>query len=185
MKSNQLMEILMITNEKIVKFLGDKNYDAVIQACETIIYHYLHRTNFWTIFENERDDLVQEGRLAIYKCALTYDGRSKFTTYVHNAVRNAIYNYVKRMKLFDNINMVELLPEVYNNSDDDTAITQLYEMIMNDLLNDSHSDILHAYFIEEFSQQDIADRMKLSQQWVGTLVNNFKKSMEVKYGIQV
>jgi predicted DNA-binding protein YlxM (UPF0122 family) len=89
------------------------------------------------------------------------------------------------MKLFDNINMVELLPEVYNNSDDDTAITQLYEMIMNDLLNDSHNDILHAYFVEEFSQQDIANKMKLSQQWVGTIVNNFKKAMEVKYGIQV
>jgi predicted DNA-binding protein YlxM (UPF0122 family) len=89
------------------------------------------------------------------------------------------------MKLFDNINVVELLPEVYNNSDDDTAITQLYEMIMNDLLNDSHSDILNAYFVEEFSQQDIADKMKLSQQWVGTIVNNFKKAMEVKYGIQV
>ena len=123
--------------------------------------------------------------MAIYKCALTYDGRSKFTTYVHNAIRNSVYNYVKRMKLFDNINMVELLPEVYNNSDDDTAITQLYEMIMNDLLNDSHSDILNAYFVEEFSQQDIANKMKLSQQWVGTIVNNFKKAMEVKYGIQV
>ena len=175
----------MITNENIVKLLEDKNYDAVIEATETIIYHYLHRTTFWSIFPNERDDLVQEGRLAIYKCALTYDGRNKFTTYVHNAVRNAIYNYVKRMKLFDNINMVELLPDVYNISDDsdDTAMTKLYEMLMNDLLNDKHSDILHAYFVEEYSQQEIADKMNLSQQWVGTIVNTFKKDMREKYGI--
>lgn len=175
----------MITNEMIVKLLDDKNYDAVIEATETIVYHYLHRTGFWTTFPNERDDLVQEGRLAIYKCALTFDGRNKFTTYVHNAVRNAIYNYVKRMKLYDNLNVVELPIDVYNNSDDDTAITQLYEMIMNDLLNDKHSDILHAYFVEEFSQQDIADKMNLSQQWVGTIINNFKKEMGDKYGIQI
>jgi RNA polymerase sigma factor (sigma-70 family) len=174
----------MITNEAITKLLGDKDYDAVIKATETIVYHYLHRTGFWTTFPNERDDLVQEGRLAIYKCALTYDGRNKFTTYVHNAVRNAIYNYVKRMKLYDNLNVVELLPEVYNNGDD-TSITNLYEMIMNDLLNDKDSDILHAYFVDEYSQQDIADKMNLSQQWVGTLVNTFKKAMGDKYGIQI
>jgi RNA polymerase sigma factor (sigma-70 family) len=174
----------MITNDAIVKMIGDKDYDAVIKACETIIYHYLHRTNFWNIFINERDDLVQEGRLAIYKCALTYDNRSKFTTYVHNAVRNSIYNYVKKMKLFDNLNVVEMDEDVYNISDD-TTMSELYENVINDLLNSKHSDILHAYFVDEYTQQDIADKLKLSQQWVGTIVNTFRREMYDRYKIDL
>lgn len=174
----------MITNDAIIKLIDDKDYDAVIKACETIVYHYLHRTNFWTIFANERDDLLQEGRLAIYKCALTYDKRSKFTTYVHNAVRNSIYNYVKKMKLFDNLNVVEMDEGAYNNSDDIT-MSELYENVMNDLLNSPNTDILHAYFVDEYTQQDIADKMNLSQQWIGTIVNKFREEMYEKYGFNL
>jgi RNA polymerase sigma factor (sigma-70 family) len=174
----------MITNDKMIEFIDAKDYNSVIDACDSIIYHYLHKTNFWNIFPNDRDDLVQEGRIAVYKCALTYDKRTKFTTYVHNAVRNSIYNYVKKMKLFDNINMVELDTDTYNNSEE-TTMTEVYENVLTEMLNNQHLDILHAYFVEDYTQQDIADKMNLSQQWIGTIINNFKRSMKDKYGYDV
>jgi RNA polymerase sigma factor (sigma-70 family) len=174
----------MVSNDELIAMLDSKDYNSVLASCEKIIYHYLHRTNFWNIFVSERDDLVQEGRLAIYKCALTYDKRNKFTTYVHSAVRNALYNYVKRVKLFDNINVVEIDKEVYNNIDD-TPLTELYENVMNELLNSQHSDILHSYFVDEYTQNDIAIQKGLSQQWVGTIINNFRRDMNDKYGIKL
>ena len=172
----------MINNDNIIKLLNDKNYDQVIKECETIIYHYLHKTNFWTIFPNDRDDMTQEGRMAIYKCCMTFDNRNKFTTYIHTAIRNAIYNYVKKMRMFDYANMVEVDLDIIPS---ETDTSDKYDMVMGDLTNHKNSDILRMYFVENYTQQDIADKMNLSQQWVGSLVNNFKKEMEVKYGIVV
>jgi hypothetical protein len=43
-------------NERIVELIADGEVDLIIKSAEPIIYHHLHKTKFWDIFPNYRDD---------------------------------------------------------------------------------------------------------------------------------
>lgn len=157
---------------------GDKN--KVILLCEPIIYHYLHKLGFWYSYENDREDFVQEGRLAILRCLETYDGRGLFTTYVHSAIRNYLYNYVKKNDLREVYRNIELNTEVIEDVDD-LSTKLLYDDVVRDILDDGN-EIVMMYFLEQKTQKEIAEDYGCSQQWVSQVLDEFIKKERYKYG---
>jgi RNA polymerase sigma factor (sigma-70 family) len=174
-----------IDNKELLKDLQANNRDLVIQKCEPIIYYYLHKLGFWQHFPAERDDLLQEGRIALLKCIQRYNGKAQFTTYAHNSVRNALYNYVAKMKLYKYGNLQELPDDVENENISTMKTLTLYDDVIEDIEkieNESVKKIIKFYFILEYTQQEIADELKVSQQWAAQVIGNFKKEMKEKYG---
>ncbi len=56
-----------------------------------------HIANTFSLPLGELDDLCQEGRIALYKAAQSYDGNSsKFSTYAAVCIRNAMTNWAKK-----------------------------------------------------------------------------------------
>lgn len=172
-----------INDTTIREYIEAGKHDLVIKACEPIIYHYMHKTGFWRTFKSDRDDMLQEGRIAILKCMETYDGRTQFTTYVHSAIRNALYSYVRKSKLYEATSVVELDFDVYDQQADMETIS-MYNTIFGEISAHKHRGILKMYFISGLTQQEIAERVQTSQQWVAWVCNAFKKEMQEKYGLK-
>lgn len=173
----------MINNNKILEALEKGDHNTVVALCDPIIYYYLHKTNFWNLFSAERDDLLQEGRIAVLKCAKTYDGRNKFSTYAHSAIRNAIYSYVKKMNLFNNMKFDELTDDI-NSDEEIVKPLTLIEDLLDNFGKENHKGILHAYFVADKTQTEVAKMFGVSQQWVNTIINGFRKELKEIYGIE-
>jgi RNA polymerase sigma factor (sigma-70 family) len=173
----------MISQVEAVKLLDEGNLDELIKAYEVVIYHYLHRYNLYHRFSAHKDDFLQEGRLAIWKALTLYNHKSKLATYVHSSVRNAIFNYVKKNKLYAVSNDVE-----YNDLDQngeetaDMKTLTLYDDVLGEMRKSKYRDILELYFLFNLSQDEVGKVKGISQQRVATIVNNFKKEVKEIYG---
>lgn len=176
---------MVIDNNEILESLEKGDHEKVVALCEPIIYYYLHKTNFWNIFTSFRDDFLQEGRIAILRCINAYDYRGRFTTFVHTSIRNALYSFVKKMDLFGNMKNVELKLDVAEGDDDfsDKPLTMIDDLIDN-IEHHKNRDILKGYFLDGKTQTEVAKDLGVSQQWVNTIVNQYKKEIKELYGIE-
>jgi RNA polymerase sigma factor (sigma-70 family) len=166
-------------NKEIMTLIDSGEVDLIIKSAEPIIYHHLHRTHFWDIFPNYRDDFIQEGRMAIWEATKKYNGKVLFSTFAHTLVRNTLYNYVNKMKLFKEKNLTiplteELVESIEVVDQDDFFILDAIEKNTNAL-------ILMDYFVLGFSQEETANRNGLSQQRVSQIVSQFRTEMKEAY----
>ena len=166
-------------NKEIRTLIDSGEVDLIIKSAEPIIYHHLHRTHFWDIFPNYRDDFIQEGRMAIWEATKKYNGKVLFSTFAHTLVRNTLYNYVNKMKLFKEKNLTiplteELVESIEVVDQDDFFILDAIEKNTNAL-------ILMDYFVLGFSQEETANRNGLSQQRVSQIISQFRAEMREAY----
>lgn len=173
----------MISQVEAMKLLDDGDVNALINAYEVVIYHYLHKYNLYHRFSSHKDDFLQEGRLAIWKALTLYNHKTKLATYVHSSVRNAIFNYVKKNKLYAVSNDIE-----YNDGDQnvedsaDMKALTLYDEVVSEMRRSKYRDVLELYFLFNLSQDEVGKVKGISQQRVATIVNNFKKEVRELYG---
>lgn len=155
-----------------------KNIEETIIEFEPIIYHLLHKTNFWRVFPGYREDFVQEGRMAIVKAVATYNGKAKLSTYIYTLVRNALYDYANTMKLHYQYNTLPL------NQD---AIPSKREMdldayyIKESMKQDEHYQWLKDYLILDLTQEEIAEKYDTNQQNVSRIIIEFKNKMRKEF----
>lgn len=167
-------------NKSIKTLIDTGQVDLIIKSAEPIIYHHMHRTKFWDIFPNYRDDMLQEGRMAVWEATKKYNGKTLFSTFAHTLVRNNLYNYINRMKLFKEKNLVLPLNEADMESIE--SVDQEDFFIVDYMNADPNTDILKDYFVEGFSQEETAIRNGLSQQRVSQIVREFQANMREVYG---
>ena len=165
-------------NKKVNELIANGDVDLIIKSAEPIIFYHLHRTKFWDIFPNYRDDMLQEGRMAVWEAAKKYNGKALFSTFAHTLVRNTLYNYVNKMKLFKEKNLTvpltEALIESNEKVEEDTFIIDyIYE--------DPNKDILIDYFVLRLSQEVVAKRNSLSQQRISQIVTEFRERVKEAY----
>ena len=165
-------------NKKVNELIANGDVDLIIKSAEPIIFYHLHRTKFWDIFPNYREDFIQEGRMAIWEATKKYNGKALFSTFAHTLVRNTLYNYVNKMKLFKEKNLTvpltEALIESNEKVEEDTFIIDyIYE--------DPNKDILIDYFVLRLSQEVVAKRNGLSQQRISQIVTEFRERVKEAY----
>ena len=149
------------------------NIEALIIKYEPIIYYHIHKMNLWKQFPAYRDDMLQEGRMAIVKAVEAYAREPNLGAYINTTIRNSIYDYVfKEMKLhlYDkNIPYVEGMYQV------DFDVNLDAEYIEQEIDRDKNAEVLRDYFMDGLNQKEVAEKHNISQQWVSTLVNRFRK----------
>lgn len=166
-------------NASINELIEKGEVDTIIKSAEPIIYHHLHKTHFWDIFPNYRDDFLQEGRMALWEATKKYNGKVLFSTFAHTLVRNTLYNYVNKMKLFKEKNLTIPLTEGLIESTE--TVDQDDFFIIDAMEADPNSSILTDYFVLGFSQEEVATRNGLSQQRVSQIVSQFRAEMREEY----
>lgn len=166
-------------NREILYLIEKGEVDLIIKSAEPIIYHHLHKTHFWDIFPNYRDDFIQEGRMAIWEATKKYNGKVLFTTFAHTLVRNTLYNYVNKMKLFKEKNLTIPLTEELVESIE--IVDQDDFFILDAIEKNTNAPILMDYFVLGFSQEETANRNGLSQQRVSQIVSQFRAEMREEY----
>ena len=66
---------------------------------------------------SEHEDLCQEGRMALYRAAMSYDGKSaQFSTYALTCMTNAMINFAKKYKAQSLGTVYGVLPEECSSS---------------------------------------------------------------------
>lgn len=155
-------------------------HDDIIRSCEPIIYKILHKTKFWNMFPQDRDDMLQVGRLAVWKCIETYiPSKTKFTTFVYVVVRNKIYDYAREMKLFVNKETLTLDFEIEFL---DKGVDLDYLAVLEFINTYRHKNIISDYFIKDTPQKIIAKKYKCKQQWVSYVITKFKADIKLELG---
>lgn len=151
-----------------------------ITQLEPIIYYQLHRLNLFKRFYSYRDDFLQEGRMAIWKALTSFDDSrgAKLTTYVNVVVRNYLLNYVRSMRLYENERNIPFDEDLF--LVDFEPIDNMEELI-NDYGTDAHKGLLADYFIEGLTQQEVADKNGVSQQWVSNVVSKFRERLKEEW----
>jgi RNA polymerase sigma factor (sigma-70 family) len=167
-------------NKEIHTLIKDGQVDLIIKSAEPIIYYHMHRTKFWDIFPNYRDDFLQEGRMAVWEATKKYNGKTLFSTFAHTLVRNNLYNYVNKMKLFKERNLTIPLNELEVESHE--SVDQEDFFILDYMEKDPNTAILVDYFVSGFSQEETALRQGISQQRVSQIVREFQTDMREVYG---
>ena len=160
--------------------MDNNNIDQQIEKLEPIIYYHLHRLGLFRRFPTYRDDFLQEGRLAIWTAITNFDDArgAKLTTYVNVVVRNFLLNYVRSMKLYENQRNIPFDEDAYLvDFDPIESITEL----VNDYGNDAHKAMLMDYFNEGMTQEEVATKHKVSQQWVSNVVSRFRERLKEEW----
>jgi RNA polymerase sigma factor (sigma-70 family) len=160
--------------------MPNNNIEEKMLELEPIIYYQLHRLGLFKRFYSYRDDFLQEGRMAIWKALQSYDPDkgAKLTTYVNIVVRNFLLNYVRSMKLYQNERNIPFDEEQYLVDFD--PIENMAELI-NDYATDNHKSILTDYFIEGLTQQEVATKNGVSQQWVSNIISRFRERLKQEW----
>lgn len=127
----------------------------------------------------EREDLVQEIILQLWKSYPLFKGNAKFTTWMYRvAINTALINH--REKSFD-LSQAEDLTRIRSlnisafNETDNKDVISLYIAI--DHLNPVNKAIILLYLDEE-SYEEIADIMGLTVSNVGVRINRIKKQLK-------
>jgi len=167
----------------VVEALKKNDREALITACEPIIYWVLHHTDFWNKFPSYREDFLQEGRLAVLYALDNWDKKYKtqFTTYATLVIKSKIYTFYNKMKWYQNESFNELEDEKHEKSYGMKPLT-LYDTLVEEMEKDENGNTLKLFYIDEYTQDEVAKMVGMSQQWVGNVVLKFKKDMRKKYG---
>lgn len=161
--------------------VGDK--EVILKECEPIIYWVLHQTGFWNKFPSLREDFLQEGRIAVLYALDNWDKtrKAQFTTFATLVIRSKLFSYYYKMKWYQNESFSELNDERHEKSYDMKPLT-LYDTLIEEMEKDENATALKLFYIDEYTQDEVAKMVGMSQQWVGNIVIKFKKEMRKKYG---
>ncbi len=117
--------------------------------------------------------------MAVWEAAKKYNGKALFSTFAHTLVRNTLYNYVNKMKLFKEKNLTIPLTEELIESTESVDTEDLF--MIQYIEENENSNILYDYFVLNFSQSVVAERNGKTQQRVSQIVRQFQEEMRELY----
>jgi len=124
-------------------------------------YNYVHI---------EREDLVQEGILSLYRAKDNYDSRHglSFISYAHLYILDSMNRYIKKNSREDNY---EEIPE----SDYDPIEGYEYSLDLIGRLSKEEKEILY-YKLQGKSNRDIGNILGYSGEWIRKSINRMMSS---------
>jgi len=92
-------------------------------------------SNSFSLPSSEHEDLCQEGRMALYRAALSYDGKSaQFSTYAITCMTNAMITFAKKYAAQNMGKAYDVTPEEYESKAGQSVISaiELDELLAKD-----------------------------------------------------
>lgn len=136
----------------------------------------MHKLGLYKKFPNQRDDFLQEGRLALLHAFNTFDNTRgvQLSTYAYVIVSNSLHRYARNEKLYRYDLPFE---EGYIAVDTDAEEQVIMEELIALMEEDSNKTILLDYFVRGMTQADAAARNYCTQQRVSQVVNEFRNKV--------
>lgn len=153
---------------------SDVNFEALIKECHPIIYKicrvYSDKEDF--------DDLYQEVLISLWKSFKSFEGRSKWSTWLYRVALNTALTYQRKEKRRKGDILYEDAPDIAAPKDEkdekEAEVERLYHAIAQ-LKKDDRSVIL--LYLDERKYEEIAEITGLTLSNVGVRVNRIKKKL--------
>lgn len=136
--------------------------------------HIIHKIcRLYRDSREDREDLFQEIVFQLWKSASTFEGRSKFSTWMYRiALSTAVAGFRKKTPA---IVYPETLPEQTEAPDEKQVQSeQLMEAVKK--LDDADKALI-ALYLEDLSYQEIAEITGISENYVGVKLNRIKTKL--------
>jgi RNA polymerase sigma-70 factor (ECF subfamily) len=139
------------------------------------IAHKIARIYF--INMGEREDVIQEMMCQLWQAYKSFDGRSKFSTWMYSVCLNTALTYKRKSGKVREENLSNLHYQIPDNSsgNNEEAITMLLETIAK--LSELNKAIMLLY-LEDISYDEIATILGLSRVNVSVRLVRIKKELE-------
>lgn len=136
--------------------------------------HILHKIcRLYRDTREDREDLFQEMVFQLWRSASSFEGRSKFTSWMYRiALHTALAGFRKKQP---NIVYPETLPERAAPDADNGASEQLMAALKQ--LDDADKAIITLY-LEDLSYQEISEITGISENYVGVKLNRIKTKLQ-------
>lgn len=127
----------------------------------------------------EREDIIQEMMYQLWKSYPTFDGHSKFSTWMYSVCLNTALTYQRKSRKNKEINLSISHYQIPDNATggNEETITLLMEAISN--LSELNKAIVLLY-LDNLSYDEIASIMGLSRSNVSVRLVRIKKELETR-----
>ncbi|MCP2028406.1 RNA polymerase sigma-70 factor (ECF subfamily) [Flavobacterium sp. HSC-32F16] len=169
MEINIVLEELQKQNKTVYKNVFDRFYK------ELVIYAH----NF--LFDQQAsEDVVQEVFISLWENAKNIEIKSSLKAYLFAMVRNRCLNYLKSIKITDDLNLIDLNSMLVLEDDLDLISEEEKNILYNQILKiietfpESMQQVFKLKFIENYSYNEIADELGVSVNTVKTQLQRAK-----------
>ncbi len=132
----------------------------------------------YTRVEQDREDLINDIILELWKSFRTFNGNSKISTWIYRVALNTSMNYKRKKKndtLFSSINDFKSETSEWLNEQDNSEQSELL-FICIDELNELNKAIILLY-LDGNSHDDISEITGISKSNVGTRIGRIKEQI--------
>jgi RNA polymerase sigma factor (sigma-70 family) len=158
------------------------DFELIIEQNKGILYKV---ANSYCRDSDDRNDLVQEMIIQLWRSFPSFDNTSKLSTWIYRVALNVAISFYRRDVKRKNVSVplsdkiIEITPEV---SPDETEeqIGQLQKFISG--LNELDRALILLY-LEEKNQKEIAEILGLSEANVSTKVGRIKEKLRAKFSL--
>ncbi|MHC4105905.1 MAG: RNA polymerase sigma factor [Planctomycetota bacterium] len=139
----------------------EKAFREIVNSWEPRLYYYLRR-----IVENENDvwDILQETWLAVFQNIRNLQDPLKFSTWLYRIGHNKAVNLLRKKNKYTQIT-TEHTANHYENNATISVIKEQAELVHELLgkLKLAHREVITLYFLEEFSINEMAQIIGISE----------------------
>lgn len=141
--------------------------------------------------ESDREDLLQEVFLKIYRYLNDYDASMTFSTWAYRIARNTTYDFFRKVQArglkvdFDEESydifwdhLVDVNQDLSADFDRDDRALKLREIL--EKLPEKYREVLVLFYLEEKSYTEISDILEKSQNTIATWIARAKTSLKAE-----
>ncbi|GGF03946.1 RNA polymerase sigma-70 factor [Flavobacterium limi] len=139
----------------------------------------IYANNF--LFDQEAsEDIVQEVFISLWENAKNIEIKTSLKAYLYAMVRNKCLNYLKSLKVTDDLNVIDLNSILVLDEDLDLISEEEKTILYNHILKiietfpESMQQVFKLKFIENYKYEEIADEMGISVNTVKTQLKRAK-----------
>ncbi|WP_242133442.1 RNA polymerase sigma factor [Aestuariivivens marinum] len=166
---NLILEQISKQNQQVFKTFFNKHYEELVRYANGYLFD-----------KDSSEDIVQEVFIYIWENASELKIKASLKGYIYTMVRNRCLNYLKSIKITDDIEFLEfninLITEHAFDRVDDEDKKIVYHQILKivDSLPEKMQQIVRLKFLHNYKYQEIADEIGVSVNTVKTQLKRAK-----------
>ena len=179
----------MIDLEIIHKInIDPDNFSYIINEYEDKLYRYISRNS--DLSNSEKEDLLQDIFIKIYKNINEYNNEYKFSSWIFRIAHNAMIDNFRKIWKKEIVSLDDYEYENFFNSiksdiniNDSINALDIKECVNKaiNMLSDDYKNVIILKYIEDYSYDDISDIIRKPIWTISTMINrakvNLKKNM--------
>lgn len=181
----------MTDDKKLVEeaLADSENFGAIISRYQGKLDQFIWRIG--VADENDREDLLQEVFLKIYRYLNDYDSSMTFSTWAYRIARNTTYDFFRKVQVRGlKANFDEDSYDVFWDHlvDEDQDLSRDFDRedravklrVILEKLPEKYREVLVLFYLEEKSYTEISDILEKPQNTIATWISRAKTSLKTE-----